>query len=113
MIAIDPQAPLAEEHAAEAITKVRYMTYRDRQSSSSQLGFRVEGLKVGLAPALGGYLQECRAYLPNIGGVGVLVVPGIDDLNVGDEERNNARMCWVFGQISRLHRRRKQTAVNL
>ena len=48
MVAIDPKAPLPEEHEAEAVTKVRYMTYRDRQSSSSQLGFRVEGLKVGL-----------------------------------------------------------------
>ena len=46
MVAIDPQAPLPEEHEAGAITKVRYMTYRDRQSSSSQLGFRIEGLKV-------------------------------------------------------------------
>ena len=47
MVAIDPTAPLPEEHESGAITKVRYMTYRDRQSSSSQLGFRIEGLKVG------------------------------------------------------------------
>ena len=68
MIAIDPQAPLAEEHAAEAITKVRYMTYRDRQSSSSQLGFRVEGLKVGLAPALNGCLQRSAVHISPISG---------------------------------------------
>ncbi|XP_043230128.1 inositol-trisphosphate 3-kinase homolog isoform X1 [Amphibalanus amphitrite] len=46
MVAIDPKAPLPEEHEAGAISKVRYMTYREGQSSSSQLGFRIEGLKM-------------------------------------------------------------------
>lgn len=46
MIAIDPQAPTAEEHQRKAITKLRYMLFRENMSSSQEKGFRIEALKM-------------------------------------------------------------------
>ena len=51
MVALDAQAPTAEEHAAKAVTKVRYMQFREQQSSTHFLGFRVDAMKErGLPP---------------------------------------------------------------
>ncbi|XP_029714573.1 inositol-trisphosphate 3-kinase homolog isoform X1 [Aedes albopictus] len=46
MVAIDPSAPTAEEHQQKAITKLRYMLFRENMSSSSEKGFRIEALKM-------------------------------------------------------------------
>uniref|UniRef100_A0A8D8BQJ4 Kinase n=1 Tax=Culex pipiens TaxID=7175 RepID=A0A8D8BQJ4_CULPI len=46
MVAVDPSAPTPEEHQRKAITKLRYMLFRENMSSSQEKGFRIEALKM-------------------------------------------------------------------
>lgn len=46
MITLDPTAPTDAEHREQKILKPRYMIWRESLSSSQELGFRIEAIKV-------------------------------------------------------------------
>uniref|UniRef100_A0A1I7Y7K4 Kinase n=1 Tax=Steinernema glaseri TaxID=37863 RepID=A0A1I7Y7K4_9BILA len=46
MVAIDPSAPTEAEKAEGAITKLRYMQFREQESSTASLGFRIEAAQM-------------------------------------------------------------------
>lgn len=50
MIKLCPDAPTKEEREQQAITKLRYMQFREEESSTAEYGFRIEALRVGTRP---------------------------------------------------------------
>ncbi|XP_025423262.1 inositol-trisphosphate 3-kinase homolog isoform X2 [Sipha flava] len=50
MVAVDSEAPNAEEHKLQAVTKLRYMQFREEQSSTCSHGFRIEAMKFRGSP---------------------------------------------------------------
>lgn len=60
MIAVNNQAATFEEHQQQAITKLRYMLFREQISSSECKGFRIEALKMkGAEPVTN--LKTCKS----------------------------------------------------
>lgn len=50
MVQVDPEAPSEEEHEQQAVTKLRYMQFREEQSSTCSQGFRIEAMKFRGSP---------------------------------------------------------------
>ena len=50
MVKMNPSEPTPEEFERKAITKLRYMQFREKGSSSSTLGFRIEAIRVCYLP---------------------------------------------------------------
>ncbi|KAK3582857.1 hypothetical protein CHS0354_012467 [Potamilus streckersoni] len=46
MVSLDPDAPTEEEKENKAVTKLRYMLFREQESSTSDFGFRIEALRM-------------------------------------------------------------------
>lgn len=60
MISVNNQAATSEEHEQQAITKLRYMLFREQMSSSECKGFRIEALKMkGAEPVTN--LKTCKS----------------------------------------------------
>lgn len=52
MIEVDPNEPNNNEHNCKAITKLRYMLFREQQSSTNSHGFRIEAMKLSGKPPI-------------------------------------------------------------
>lgn len=70
MMKLDPSALTAEEHALKGVTKWRYLRWRDTTTSTSSLGFRIEGIMVRVKSTIAkAHLKQFQAasmFLPYI-----------------------------------------------
>jgi 1D-myo-inositol-triphosphate 3-kinase len=62
MVKLCPDAPTQEEREEKAITKLRYMQFREEESSTADYGFRIEALRVGRKLEVSGPIRICLCY---------------------------------------------------
>lgn len=95
MIAIDPSAPTEEEHAAQAVTKLRYMQFREEQSSTCSQGFRIEAMKCRGSPPVTDLktVKSRDEVLDTLG----LFLGGKEDVR----QRLLKRLCEIRARIER------------
>lgn len=52
MVSLDKSAPTEEERRVGAVTKMRYLTFRESLTTTAHLGFRIDAMKIGDDPNL-------------------------------------------------------------
>ncbi|KAA0187062.1 inositol-trisphosphate 3-kinase A, partial [Fasciolopsis buskii] len=62
MVKIDPLAPTPEEHFVRAVTKLRYMQWRESITSTTDYGFRIEAIKKS-DDATQRSFKQCRSWV--------------------------------------------------
>lgn len=67
MVKLCPGAPIPEEREQQAITKLRYMQFREEESSTAEYGFRIEALRVsGESPTTNLKKVKTMAQIENV-----------------------------------------------
>lgn len=67
MVKLCPGAPTPEEREQQAITKLRYMQFREEESSTAEYGFRIEALRVsGESPTTNLKKVKTMAQIENV-----------------------------------------------
>ncbi|CAG2203457.1 ITPK [Mytilus edulis] len=85
MIDLDPDAPTEDERDQQAITKLRYMQFREQESSTAAFGFRIEALRVAGEPPETN-LKKIKTKDQMIGSSVLVIFDG-----------NNAFKPWTLG----------------
>ncbi|XP_068802034.1 inositol-trisphosphate 3-kinase A isoform X3 [Struthio camelus] len=108
MIEVDPLAPTAEENAQHAVTKPRYMQWRETISSSANLGFRIEGIKKADGTCNTNFKttktqeQVLQVFVEFIEGNTTILVVGSSLLFVHDDSGNANVWLIDFGKTTLL-----------
>ncbi|CAG9862384.1 unnamed protein product [Phyllotreta striolata] len=93
MIAIDPRAPTEQEHQTKSVTKLRYMQFREQQSSTCSLGFRIEAMKCRGSPPVTD-LKKVKSR-PEVTNTLDMFLGGHEDVR----QRLVARLCEIRSKI--------------
>ncbi|CAG9760595.1 unnamed protein product [Ceutorhynchus assimilis] len=93
MVAIDPEAPTEEEHRQKAVTKLRYMQFRELQSSTCSQGFRIEAMKCRGSPPVTD-LKKVKSF-EEVTNTMDMFLGGREDVR----QRLLARLCDIRSRI--------------